>query len=517
MLEKLAKSFVLVSLFFLLFSNLSQGLESKKSRLIFGFTESLSPLNPLQFSSSYSSYILELVFEPLLNMGEDLSLFPALAESWEHSEDGKVWTFHLNSNVKFHNGSSLSSEDVVFTYQKFKENPHSQYSDLFKNIEKMEIRGSYELSFYLLKPDNAFPFLLSQVPIISKKLFYNSETLSQAMVIGSGPFLVDQFSESEVTLKKNPSYYRGKVELDEVIFRVIDNERLLLSQLINEQVDLILPFYTEYSDSLRSIPHVESKIYQSPLLVALFFNNDDLELRSPKIRQALNFSVNKNRIFNVMHENSYVRASHFVPPTHPYYVSDSNFYAYDPEKSIELFKEAGWIYENGALRKGGKAFKLNIVIPKSWGMVERVLPFVIKDLQDIGVEVTWTALDFQELINLVFQKKDYQSAMFPFSNAYGLYSDSILFSSENGGMINFLNYENQTVLNYLGQARFTNEETTFKTNYQNYQKELQNNPPALYLFWKFFPIYHHKKIQGLGSHPYNLFKSFSHLVVQGYQ
>ena len=120
-----------------------------------------SPINPLLTTSTISANLLDLLYDPLIEYTSKGEMGPALAESWEISPDGLVWTFNLRENVKFHNGEQCTAKDVKETYDAAISKGQSFYAQGFSNVENIDVVSEYKVRIRLKKYDAFLPFFLT--------------------------------------------------------------------------------------------------------------------------------------------------------------------------------------------------------------------------------------------------------------------------------------------------------------------------------------------------------------------
>jgi len=190
-----------------------------------------------------------LIFNTLLQYKEvgvpSSGLKGCLAESWEVSEDGLVWTFYLRKGVQFHRGwGELTAEDVVFTFTRVKDKTHSVLGADIANIERTGAVDRYTVQFYLKKPFPLFGLLMAHSEkghfILSKAAtqYYDEQGDCAHNLIGTGPFMWDEYvPKSHLTLVRNPDYFEGEPLLEKVYYMPDTTSRTLA--FLNGELDII--------------------------------------------------------------------------------------------------------------------------------------------------------------------------------------------------------------------------------------------------------------------------------------
>jgi peptide/nickel transport system substrate-binding protein len=204
-------------------------------------------LNPGVAQLYVASTLFELVYDSMFNLELDGSYSFVLAESYDVSDDGKMWTFHIRPNFKFHDGQTLTAEDIAFSYNFYKANTDfpllNAYTQFFDTIEAPDD------STVVIKLSQAIPNMESQLIYLHvlPKHIWSAHTEGTAPVefqntemIGSGPFELVEYRQDEfVHLAANREHPLTPPNVDEVIFQTFDNEDALVQAIQTGQVDLI--------------------------------------------------------------------------------------------------------------------------------------------------------------------------------------------------------------------------------------------------------------------------------------
>lgn len=477
--------------------------------LVIGFPYSVGEINPFITSSSSSANLVELVYDPLVNLDEAFELKPHLAQSWTVSADGLVWTFRLAPGVKFHDGTPLTAADVAFTFEvhlnAMKTSPAARIS---ANISSVAARGEDEVIFILKRPDRIFNTFLRSIFIVPKKNFTLSGQPQDpaATPVGSGAYRVAAQSPDKVLFTANADYFLGAPALDGITVRSYANVQILLAQLIAGEVDLEIFSDFHYQDTVRNVPYLKSLPYENQLLFAVFFNLRRPKFASPAVRQALNLAVDKNSLMARLQGDGGSVAAGLLSPRHPFYNSQIQPYEYEPKLAQNMLIENGYVLnpKTGFLERGGKPFSFTILCAAKSPLVEKALLHVAADLEKIGVKTVIEALTMSELLQRVFAAKDFEAALFPYSNTNGLEIDAYLWSGDDESA-NFTGYHDAKAGEFLAAARYTLSAAESLANYHEYQKILSDNPPAIYLFWQDLGLVVNERVTNLSPKPFNLF------------
>ncbi|MCA9837264.1 MAG: ABC transporter substrate-binding protein [Trueperaceae bacterium] len=336
------------------------------------------------------------VFEGLVRFDESGNIVPALAESWDISEDGLSWTFNIREGVKFHDGSDLTLDDIVAKFERAK-NPdsghtHPEYYEAIESIAAGEgntivltlSEASSSLLYNLARPD-------SVIYPAAKAETQRSEP------IGTGPFkFADYIEGSEVRLEKFADYYMDGVPyLDSVVFKIISDPNARFAALQAGDLDLTGVTPEQYLQLAQS-PDLKGAEGYGTAEITLAMNNSREPLNNKLVREAITYAIDKEAIVQgAMFGLASVIGTH-MSPSEPYYI-DLNPYPYDPEKAKELLAEAG--YPDG--------FSIKFELPEPYNIERRAGEVIAQQLAEVGITVDLSVVEWGTWIQRIFLGGDY--------------------------------------------------------------------------------------------------------------
>ncbi len=296
---------------------------------------------------------------------------PGLAESWEISDDGLEYTFHLRQGVKFHTSSSFTptrdfnADDVVFSFER-QRNPEHPYHgvsggtyeyfsgmDMNKLIKSVEKIDDYTVKFTLNQPEAPFLANLGMdfASVMSAEqadalMAAGTPELLDQQPVGTGPFQLVAYQKDAVTrYKANPDYWEGKAAIDDLVFAITPDASVRYAKLQAGECH-IMP-YPNPSDveAMKADPNLTVMEQEGLNVGYLAFNTQKEPYTDVRVRQALNMAINKQAIIDAVFQGAGKVAKNPIPPTIWSYNDAVEDYPYDPDAAKKLLAEAG--HENG--------------------------------------------------------------------------------------------------------------------------------------------------------------------------
>ena len=312
------------------------GTEGPKDLVVALGSEPIS-LDPQDASDGISLHATELIYDKLVTFDKDMKIVPELAKEWNMSEDGKVWTFTLQEGAKFQDGTPLNAEAVKASFDRIlnKDNKLKRRSLFAGFIESVSVESEYKVTFHL-----KFPY----APILNTLAHPNGGIHSSKNTaelgkgvskspVGSGPYKFKEWiSGDKLVLEANPDYWGEKPKLKSITFKPVVENAARALMLETGEADVILPVPATDIERLKSNDEVTVTLYPSNRNLYMGMNTKKAPFDNVKVRQALNYAVDKETIVNkIMMGNA--KPSQAAISELTWGFSPAGTYPYDPEKA----------------------------------------------------------------------------------------------------------------------------------------------------------------------------------------
>ena len=408
--------------------------------------------------------VTEQIYNKLFDIKDhSAALVPVLAQSYSISSDGKQILINLRKGVKFHTTKEFTptrdfnADDVLFSFQRQLDPNHPyhnvskgtypyfkamKFPDLLKSVEKVD---DNTVRITLNKKDATFLASLGMDFISIYSAEYadamlkagKPETIDNKPV-GTGPFIfVDYKTDQAAQYVANETYWKGRTPLDRLVISIVPDATTRYAKLQAGSCDLIL--FPNVADlaKMKTDPKVQL-LEQKGLNVAyIAFNTEKAPFDNAKVRQALNYAVDKKAIIEAVYQGAGTAAKNPLPPTIWSYNDEIQDYPYDPEKAKQLLAEAG--YPNGFETD----FWIQPVVRASNPNPKRMAELVMADWAKVGVKanpVTFEWADYQKRA----KAGELTAGIFGWSGDNGDPDNflSPLLASANAGNSNFARFKN---------------------------------------------------------------------------
>ena len=460
-------------------------------------------LDPADHRSRESETVIRNMFDGLVTRDTSSGVHMQLAESMEWVDE-QTLNIKLREGVKFHDGTEMTADDVVYTFERvINENaieypePHtSPRKGLIAPLESIEKTGDYTVTMHFTGPWPPAMQLLVHQQIVPKA--YIEEVGTEGFIanpIGTGPFkfVSSQPGLEEVVLERFADYYGGSPDLtpvgpacvNQVVFRVIPEASTRVSALLAGEVDIITNVPQDLIPNLEANENVQLKTAGGTQPKWLELNVNMAPFDDVNVRKALNYAVDKDLIIEQIYGG---RAVALPGPLSPYnnFVNKSlSPYPYDTAMAIDLLRQAGWedTDDDGILDKDGQPFTFTIDTLESW----RPLAEAVADMyRAIGIDANVRFWEYSVIKDqlLAGERQGYlddwgDSAFDPVGHFEAKWHGFVADTPYGRG--NFSTYDNARVNELIEQGETTGDTAARQALYDEAQQIVYDEAPAVFL------------------------------------
>jgi peptide/nickel transport system substrate-binding protein len=484
-------------------------LDKSGGTFVWGVSDEVPGFNPILNNWGTEIVIFQMTSQPLTWGGENFpgELRPILAESWERSEDGLMWTIHLRQNVMWQDGLPFTADDVLYWAQAIQDEATTGNGwvrgRFFVNDEpfKFEKVDDYTVTVTTAAP---VPTLLNDICacLIPAHYFIDNgisnadmkkSEFNTAKNIGTGPFIMQEFRPGEaVILTRNDNYWGGKPYLDEVIFRLLPDAQSRLVALQTGEIDFtgISP---QYVAEVVDNPNIQILTKVVDMQYHLRLNVGKPALSDKRTRQALFYALDRSAILQALKLGyGQIADSPFNPIVTAYEPIPT--YSYDPDKAKELLTEVGWVPGSDGILVAENVdgvpagTKFSLVLDVMYSEDQNVMVLTQSYWKEIGIDATIRQIDPNVWNDENSGKEE---------KLYDVFFSGIGFIGENGTNYqwlmanskadNSMSYENPDVINLFQQAKVT-EDIAERDSY------LKQAAAIVYDELPFLPLYYDKRV-----------------------
>ena len=406
------------------YADATQAQEEVEVRISIG--NDIDSLDPFQAQATLTDSIIYNIFEGLLDADTDGSMVPHLAHDYEISDDGLVYTFYLEEDVSFHDGSAMTAEDVVYTYSKLAALTREVVlSDKWMVVEAVEAIDDYTVEVTLERPDSGF---LARTITAIVPADYEAHA---SQPIGTGPYqFVNHSIDQSVTLEKFDDYFQGSdFDVDVVHFDVMTDEETALLAFQAGEID----FITAVSDQNLARVDDSANIVSGPLnmVMMLALNHEVEPLDELEVRQAMNMAVDKQEIIDVALDGQGEVLHTLMSPVMDFYMNEDtvDYYSVDIDAALDLMESAGY----------GDGFELEMRVPNNAQVYIDAAQVLQAQLAQINVTLNLDVIEFSTWLEDVYNERNFDTTIIGFTGKLDPYD--VMVRMQTDYAYNFMNVD----------------------------------------------------------------------------
>lgn len=447
-------------------------------------------LDPHQTVAAGTREVLFNIFEGLVKPNSDGEMIPAVAEKYTLSEDGTTYTFTLREGVKFHNGQTVTAEDVVYSINRCAAVPEGQEKPLvaaFSAVKSVEALDEKTVAVTIAQRD--LEFISYMTAAIIPADYENQDTAP----VGTGPFkFVSRTPQQDFVMERFEDYWGAPAWLDKVTYKICENADALVMNLNGGSIDLCAHLTSAQASQLnQSFQVLEGTMN---LVQAIYLNNQAKPFDNQMVRQALCYAIDRQGIMDMVADgHGTAVGSSIYPAFAKYFLPELvDKYPHDVAKAKELLAQAG--YPNG--------FDMTISVPNNYQPHMDTAEVVAEQLREAGINVTIQPVEWSTWLDTIYNGRQFQATVVGV-DAANMTARAMLerFTSDYGK--NFINYNNPAYDALFQQAINAQDEATQTDLYKQMEAMLADTAANVYIQdlcdlvamrqdlggLKFYPIY----------------------------
>lgn len=447
-------------------------------------------LDPHQTVAAGTREVLFNIFEGLVKPNSDGEMIPAVAEKYTLSEDGTTYTFTLREGVKFHNGQTVTAEDVVYSINRCAAVPEGQEKPLvaaFSAVKSVEALDEKTVAVTIAQRDLEFISYMTAAIIPA-----DYENQDRAPV-GTGPFkFVSRTPQQDFVMERFEDYWGAPAWLDKVTYKICENADALVMNLNGGSIDLCAHLTSAQASQLNQNFQVLEGTMN--LVQAIYLNNQAKPFDNQLVRQALCYAIDRQGIMDMVADgHGTAVGSSIYPAFTKYFLPELvDKYPHDVAKAKELLAQAG--YPDG--------FDMTISVPNNYQPHMDTAEVVAEQLREAGINVTIQPVEWSTWLDTIYNGRQFQATVVGV-DAANMTARAMLerFTSDYGK--NFINYNNPAYDALFQQAINAQDEATQTDLYKQMEAMLADTAANVYIQdlcdlvamrqdlggLKFYPIY----------------------------
>lgn len=460
--------------------------EIKEKKVVVSLGMKPKSLDPNMYYEIPALEVTEQIFNTLFKLDENGNILPELAESYEYTTPTEL-VIKLKQGVKFHNGETMTADDVVFSIERMLDKPASRV--MVEDILTAEAIDSNTVKLTLKKSSAPLLFGLTHplTAILNKKDTEAKGGIISIEPVGTGPFKFISWGDGEkIELETFDDYFEGRAKIDKLTFRAIVENSSRLAALETGEIDIA--YYIAPIDTITIEKNPKLYLVSEPTTSTEFMtvNNTKYPFTNKEFRLALNYALDKQSMVDSVFMGRGKTAKSIIGSNIFGYSDEIKGFPYDPEKARELIKASG--VEN-------PHFKLNI---NDNTVRQQLAQIVQANMKEVGVEVEIETLEWGTYLQKT-ALGDYEAFLGGWVSGTAD-ADIILFpllhSSNHGGAGNRSYYTNKDLDVIIEKGRETLDPEQRKTYYKEAQELLQEETPLIVMLNSNENIGINKRIKG---------------------
>lgn len=392
-------------------------------QLIYGSLQEPNTLLPYTTDLLAAAEVQSLIFSGLVSLNDKLEWQPELAEAVPTPHNGGVSangltiTYRLRPGVQWHDGRELTSADVKYTWQFIMNTKNPVVSR--QGYDRIAAIDTPDARTVIMRFREPYAGYLSLFPAILPEHILARETDAakapfSRTPIGTGPFKIVSWRLADaITLEANPAYYRGRPKLDSIVYKILPDINIMLTQLKAGAIDIMSNISFAQLDQAKAISGMRVLFTPNMVWEHIDFNLDKPLFQDLKVRQAVAFALDRQNMAATMLKGAAVVAVADQSPASWAYHSGVQPFVRDVNLAKNLLAEGGWQPgSDGIMVKDGKRLSVNIATVSGNKSRETIQTAIQQQLREAGIEVNFSVYAPEHFSVSVLRQRNFDMALY---------------------------------------------------------------------------------------------------------
>lgn len=510
--------------------------KNRTDTIIIGMNNTSGVFSPFFYSTAYDSYVIGTVFESLAKVSQDASIVPDLA-TWETSEDGLTWTFHMDPNAKFSDGTPVTAYDAEFSFYVFLDPAYdgrSNYTiakikgtDAYKNGDATTVEGIKVIDDHTLEitVDEVNALTLNYLATTVMPKHYYGEGFSKGNLagvhakdsdpLGSGPWVFDKYVPGqEVRMVANANYWRSNevAKMKNLIFKATTSETdIAMLEAGETDFEEGISVSKDTIEMLQGMGFLDLNLLLNNGYGYIAINHDVEKFKDKRVRQALTFGLDReSAVF--AYSQGYANVIDVPQSQLSWAYPDASkvtHYNFNLEKAAQLLDEAGWLLGSDGYRyKDGEKFVIDFAATTPNPVNDALIPIAVENYKDLGIEFVAEQLEFGAVVEKI-EAGNYEMAFL--AVGLGVDPDPFGLFHTDGGSNNY-RYSNPEVDKLIEAGQKELSQDGRKAIYNELYQILNDEIPVILMYQRYNLNTINTRLGGFDITPYYDFANSLHQV-----
>ncbi len=457
--------------------------------------------NPVVSELAAAQEVGRLIFSALLlqtDKGEwvpDLAASVPSASNGGISADGRTVTYRLNPNAKWQDGQKVTSRDVKFTYDYImRMRARVPWREGYEKIQSVDTPDESTVVLRFIEPYGLYPHLFSFIlPSHRAADFADISRMNYNLLpVGSGPFILKDWRRGDsLVFEANPGYHRGRPVLDSIVYKIVTDRQIVLSQLKIGEVDIVNNIGFDQLDQVRAMTGVNTFVTRSTILEHLDFNMDNPLFADMRVRMSIAAAIDRTAIIEKTLKNAGFPAVTDINPSSWAYAQGIKPIAVNLLQSKEMLTASGWQQgSDGVWIRQGRRLSFTVLVPLGDKPREAAINVLASQLREAGIEMRVQMVDRKMFFEDILPNRRFETAIFAWvngtePNSYDLWHSRRIPTPENrrAGK-NYAGWRSQEVDSLLESTRNIAAMEVCRLAYVRLQELAASEVPSVPLYYR---------------------------------